>query len=138
MKKNITLSIFFFIFGFLTHAFFFPEVLSNGITDVKNLVIPNLTPTGAADQPKDPLITKITFDGAHFSRHNITIGFTRYVEIVNTSTDKLMSLESSIPQLTTPRGYGESEAVQMQGNKKGQFMVADKNNPAEKLVITVK
>ena len=138
MKKNIILSILFFIFGFLTHAFFFPDVLSNGIADVQNLVIPNLTPTTAAGRPNDPLIAKITFDGEHFSRHNITVGFTRYVQIVNSSPDKPMWLASNAPELTTSRGYGESEAVQMQGNKKGQFVVADRDNQSEKLVITVK
>lgn len=138
MKKNIILSILFFAFGFLTHALWFPDVLSNGITDVQNLVIPNTTPTGAPGQPNDPLITRITFDGERFSRHNVTIGFTRYVEIVNTHPTKRMSLFSSTPALTTPRAYAESEAVKMQANTKGQFVVADKNNPNEKLVITVK
>lgn len=138
MKKNITLSILFFIFGFLTHAFFFPEVLSNGIADVQNSIVPNLTPTGTAGQPNDPLLTRVTFDGSQFSRHNVTIAFTRYIEIVNANPDTLMWLSSTTPQLATTRGYGNSEAVKMQANKKGQFVVMDKNNPNEKLIITVK
>ena len=138
MKKNIILCILFFIIGFLMHALVFPDFLSNGVTDVQNLIIPNSTPTEGGAQANEPLITKIDFDGARFSRHNITIGFTRYVQIVNVSPDTLMWLVSSTPQLSTPRGYGNSEAVQMQGNKKGQFVVENKNNPEEKLVITVK
>jgi hypothetical protein len=138
MKKNITLSILFFIFGFLIHALIFPDVMSNGITDVQNIIIPNPTSPATAGQTNDPLITKISFDGVNFSRHNITIGFTRYVKIENTSSNKLMWLTSSAPQLATTRGYGNSEAVQMQGNKKGQFVVENKNNPEEKLVITVR
>ncbi len=137
MKKNIILSIIFFFLGFLTHAFFFPDILSNGITDVKNIAIPNLTPTGGGQQ-NDPLITKIGFDGEQFSRHNVTIGFTRYIQIVNTSENTLMELQSTAKELTTTRGYATSEAVQMQFNQKGQFVVADKKNPDEKLVITVK
>ena len=137
MKKNIILSILFFALGFLTHALLFPDVLSNGITDVKNIVIPNLTPTTSA-QGNDPLITEITFDGQKFSRHNVTVGFTRYIKITNTSETKQMELIANTKELTTPRPYAQSEAIQMQFNKKGVYAVADKNNPEEKLIITVK
>jgi hypothetical protein len=137
MIKNIILFLIIFALGFLTHALFFPDVLSNGITDVSNLVIPNPTSADPAKQT-DEAFTKVTYDGTHFSRHNVTISFTRYIQITNVSADKLMWLNSSTPELATTRGYGESETVQMQGNKKGQFVVIDKNNPQEKLVITVK
>lgn len=137
MKKKIILSILLFSSGFLTHAFFFPEFLANGVWSVAEIVVPNPTPANS-DQANDPLMTKITFDGKKFSKHNITIGFTRYIQIVNTNEDELMSLFSNTPELTTPRGYGYLEAVQKQFNQKGQFVVADKDNPDEKLVITVK
>lgn len=137
MKKNIFLSILFFGFGFLSHAFFFPDFLANGITDVQQIAAPNAKPTSGTENT-DPLITEVTFDGERFSRNNVTIGFTRYIKIVNTSKTDMMELIGSIDELTTPRGYAESEAVQMQFNQKGQFVVADRNNPQEKLVITVK
>ncbi len=136
MKKNIFLSILFFAAGFLTHAFFFPEVLQNGFSDVKQIVIPEPTTVGGTQN--DPLITKVTFDGKKFSKHAVTIGFTRYIQIVNTNETELMSLIATTPELTTPRGYGHMEAVQMQFNKKGTFAVADRNNQNEKLIITVK
>ncbi len=138
MKKNIILSIFFFVFGFLTHALFFPDILANGITDVKNVAMPNAETPVNEEKAQDPLFTKITFNGERFSRNNVTVGFTRYIQIINDNKDQLMWLQSNTPELTTPRGYGHLEAVQMQFNKKGQYVVADKNNPEEKLVITVK
>lgn len=138
MKKNIILSILFFIVGFLTHAIFFPDILANGIADVKQVALPNAEPTNANTGANDPLITKITFDGKRFSRNNVTVGFTRYIQIMNTDKEELMELISSTKELTTSRGYAESEAVQMQFNQKGQFVVADRNNPEERLVITVK
>ena len=49
-----------------------------------------------------------------------------------------MWLNSNDPLLTTPRGYGESEQVRERMDTLGQFVVADKNNPSERLIITVK
>lgn len=138
MKKNITLSIFFFIVGFLTHALAFPDVLTNGIADVKQIVIPDTQTKNGATVTNDQQFTKITFDGERFSRNNVTVGFTRYLQITNENEAKLMWLVSDIPELTTKRGYGQKEAVQTQFNTKGQFVVINKNNPQEKLVITVK
>lgn len=138
MKKNIALSILFFALGFLTHAFFFPEILANGIADIKNVAVPNVSPTSALSQTNDPLITRVDFDGKKFSKHNVTIGFTRYIQIVNTSKTEKMELIGTVRDLTTPRAYLESEAVKTQFNQKGQFVVADKNNPDERIIITVK
>jgi len=123
--------------GFLTHALFFPDVLTNGIADVKQIALPNTSPTTAIGT-NEPLMTTVIFDGKHFSRNNITVPFSRYLKIENQSKETLMSLTANTPLLTTPRGYGYGEALQVRMDKKGQFIVADKNNPQEKLVITVK
>jgi hypothetical protein len=114
----------------------FPDFLANGFTDISKVIIPEPTPAGTQDI--DPLITKVEYDGTKFSRHNVAIGFTRYIQIVNTSKTDLMWLQSNLPELTTTRGYGEAEAVKAQFNEKGTFIVRDKNNPNEQLVITVK
>ena len=137
MKKVLSFSILFFVLGFLTHALFFPDVLNNGITDIGALIVPNAKPTSTVTK-HEAALTTISFDGQKFSRHNVTVGYTRYIQIVNTSKDKLMWLISTTDELATKRGYGTSELVTMQANKKGTFVVADKNNPQEKLVITVK
>lgn len=136
MKKTLLSLLLSFTTGFLVHALFFPDILANGIMDVKQIALPN--PTSAAGQPNDPLITKVEFDGKRFSRHNITIGFTRYIQIINTSKTESMQLLGTTKELSTPRAYAESESIQAQFNKKGQYVVADKNNPAERMVITVK
>jgi hypothetical protein len=137
MKKNITLSILFFIFGFFVHALFFPDFMVNGIVDVSQVAGPN-TQQGQNQQINDPQFTRITYDGKRFSRNNVSVGFTRYIQIINISEKDQMWLLSDDPELTTPRGYGTSETIQKQFNKKGQYVVIDKNNPQEKLVITVK
>src|SRR5947207_515167 len=96
MKKNLLFILLAFLAGFLTHAFFFPDFLANGITDVSQIVIPQATPADSGNKI-DPLITKISFDGEHFSRHNVTIRFSRYLQITNTSHENLMSLTSNNP-----------------------------------------
>ncbi len=136
-KKKLLLFITIFIVGFLTHALLFPNFLRYTITDVSQKILPDNN-QAESDNPLDPLITRIYFDGKSFSRKNVNIGFTRYIQIINKSKDSLMSLESNNPDLRTPRGYGLGEALQAQFNKKGEFIVADKNNPQEKLIITVK
>lgn len=136
MKKKLLSFILFFFLGFFTHALVFPDFLANGFTDVSQIVIPEPSkpPTEATNQQ----LTIIEYDGKKFSRNNIRVGFTRYIQIINTSPDKLMWLTSNHPDLGTVRGYAEAEAVKTQMNEKGTFVVQDKNNPNEKLVITVK
>lgn len=134
--RKILLILFVFSAGFLTHALIFPDFLANGFTDVSKIVIPEISPTGAP--VNDSQLTKIEFDGKKFSRNNVRIGFTRYLQITNTNPDKLMWLQSNKPELTTVRGYGEAETVKAQFNEKGTFIVRDKNNPSEQLMITVK
>ena len=136
MKKRLILFVVAFVAGFLTHALVFPDFMSNGFTDISGIVIPQSTPAGS--QQIDPILTEITFDGNKFSKHNVRVAYSRYIQITNTSSSTLMWLESNLPELATVRGYGESEAVKAQMNKKGIFVVQNKNNPGEKLVITVK
>ena len=126
-----------FISGFLTHALFFPDFLANGITDIRQIVIPNPTPAGTASNTQ-AFETKITFDGTHFSRHNITNGVGNYLMIINIAQHNAMWLISNDPQLATPRGYGESEQVRERMDTRGQFVVEDKNNPQERLIVIVK
>jgi len=138
MKRTLIFCILFFCAGFLTHAIFFPDILANGFADTSKIILPNNNElTGGTSTNNDPLVTKVTFDGQHFNKHSVTIGFTRYIQIVNIS-QATMSLVSNVKELTTLRPYAASEAVQTQCNTKGLFVVADRNNPAEKLVITVK
>lgn len=124
--------------GFITHALYFPDILANGIVDVQKVVLPNTVPTLAPGTNESDFETKITYDGENFSRNNIKIGVGNYLTITNTSPNKPMWLQSNEPALATVRGYGETEAVRHRMDTGGEFVVVDKNNPKEKIVITVK
>jgi hypothetical protein len=136
-RKLILFAVFFGL-GFLTHALFFPDVLANGFTDVASIVIPIPTPTQAAGGQQYSFQTTITYDGAHFSRHNIAIASGNYLAIKNIAKQNLMTLVSNDPNLATGRGYGEAEQVKERMDTAGQYVVEDKTNPQEKIVITVK
>lgn len=133
MKKLLLVTLT-FASGFFVHAFFFPDYFITLPQDVLSATTKKETLQTANDTQN----TKITFDGKHFSPNHVTVSFTRYVTIINTSKDILMSLTSTERSLATPRGYGYTEAVSMQANKKGTFTVTDTNNPQEKLTIIVK
>jgi len=137
MKKILLFIILAFTAGFFTHALLFPDFLANGITNVAEVNAPNVTPTQASTMHQ-AFETYISYDGSKFSRHNITIERGSYLIITNISKDQLMWLESKNPLLATPRGYGESEAIRQRLDITGQYIVTDKNNTQEKLVITVK
>ena len=136
MKKNIFLSLLFFVLGFLVHSFFFPDFLANGISDVEKIALPDANTTQNGNQ--QAFETKISFDGDRFSRHNIAIEVGSYLIITNTSPTKGMWLIATTQLLSTKRSYAESEAVRVRLDDRAQYVVADKNNPQEKLVITVK
>src|SRR6185437_13591585 len=136
--RNLILFCLFFALGFLTHALFFPDILANGFTDLASIVIPIPTPTQAAGGQQYAFQTTITYDGTHFSRHNVAIHVGNYLSIKNNAKQSLMWLVSNDPNLATDRGYGESEQVKERMDTLGQFAVEDKNNPSEKIVITVK
>ncbi len=126
-----------FFFGFLIHALYFPDVLSNGIITMPSNPFadePDVTPT-PFDAAK--LNVKISFTGDRFDRTNVTIQQSRYLQIVNDSPSQLMHLSSSNPTLNTPRGYGKSEKILVRMDEKGQFTVLEKNSGA-KTIITVK
>jgi hypothetical protein len=135
--KNLLLFLIFFGLGFITHALFFPDVLVNGFSDIQNLVIPNISPTPGQDT-NDNFQTTITYDGKHFSRHSLVLPFESYIIIKNTSQNSLMWLISNNPLLATPRGYAYTEELHVRMDKRGTFLVEDKSNPQERLVITVK
>jgi hypothetical protein len=112
-------------------------VLVNGFSDFQSIVIPNLSPTPAQDV-NSTFLTKITYDGKHFSRHSLVIPPASYVKIENISKDTLMWLISNQPDLATPRGYAQTETINARLDKRGKYLVEDKNNPQERILITVK
>ena len=136
MKKTLLLCVITFVAGFLTHALFFPDFLANGIVDVQEIALPNPSPTTA--QQQQAFETYITYKNGIFNHHNVSLEVGSYLIITNQSSSHPMWLSSNTPQLATIRGYGESEQVRQRMDTRGQFVVADKNNQSERLVITVK
>ena len=126
-----------FASGFLIHAFFFPDILSNGIVVTPETLLSNEV-TPVPENEKHELFTHITYDGHKFSRTNVTVRLADYVTITNESEDTLMSLASDEPLLTTPRGYGYKEQVKARLDEKKTITVQDANNPKTQLMITVK
>lgn len=123
--------------GFLLHAFFFPDVLSNGIIFTPDTILSNEV-TGTQSDKTNERFTDITYDGKKFSRTNISIGIADYVTITNESKEVLMSLSSDEPLLATPRGYAYKEQVRARLDTKKRVTVHDTNNPSVRLTITVK
>ena len=115
-----------FTFGFMAHALFFPNLLLNEPTQ-KHL---NLQPqeNQLRGPENDPVITKVFFDGEHFSRKRISIQVTRSIQIINQNKDKPMQLVSSELSLTTPRKYGYTEGLLKQFDKKGEYIVSNLEN----------
>lgn len=137
MKRTLSLLLIGFFLGFLAHAVFLPDVLSNGIIFLPEAPQESTTQTNLPQPTIEPSTVEVTYSGT-FDRHNITVPFSRYLVIRNDSPDTQMWLSSDLPSLTTVRGYGESEQVRSRMDKKGQFVVWDTKNPKERLVITVK
>lgn len=132
--KNLLLFAIIFAMGFFTHAIFFPDSFTNVLDDTKNIVIPNTTPTPLS---ANALTTTITFDGETFSDHHLTLKTASYIIIKNTSKTRQMMLLSTNPILATQRPYGESEQIYQRLDQKGTFVVQDKANSNEKLVLVV-
>ena len=125
------------VVGFFLHAFFFPELFVNLLTPAPDL--PNQTQTSQKPAvQRIQNVTTIAFDGKKFSHHAVTMEVSRYLVVINKSTDTLMWLTSNNADLTTKRGYGYLEQAKTRIDEKGQVIVADTNNPKERVVITVK
>lgn len=139
MKKiKIPLFIFgVFVIGFFVHALLFPDFLPNGIQSISaSNVFP---PAQNKNIPQnDSLITYVNYDGDQFVPKRIIILKGNYLAITNTATDKLMWLSSDNDLLNTPRGYAESERLQVLLPKVGEYTVTNKLNTQAQLSIQVR
>lgn len=136
MKRAVLLFIIAFSIGFITHALFFPEVLSNGIL-FKPEVLISTDPLKTFEKPEENEYIVEYRDGK-FSRSNITVPVGRYFVLINKSPDTLMDVVSTLEPLSTPRPYGLEEQVRLRLDSKGQYYIQEKENKNNQLVITVK
>lgn len=136
VKRILLVIILAFGLGFLTHALFFPDLLSNGIIFKPELLISN-DPIKNFEKPEAAEYVVEYRDGK-FSRSNITVPVGRYFILINKSPDTLMNVVSTLKPLSTPRPYGLEEQIRLRLDSKGQFYIQEKENRNNQLVITVK
>lgn len=120
-----------FIAGFLVHALFFPDVLSNGI-----VFIPDQKAESQQGSARS-IFTDIVFDGKRFDRTNVTLRVSDYLSITNESEGASMMLVSSEEGLSTPRPYMYTEQVRMRMDIPGTYYI-EETTTGSKLAVTVK
>lgn len=136
MKRILLISVLFFGFGFIVHALFFPDLLSNGILFKPEVLISNDPIKTLETIEKNEYI--VEYKDGKFSRSNITVPVTRYFILINKSENSLMDVLSTVKGLTTPRPYGFGEQLRQRLDTKGQYYVQEKGDSTNQVVITVK
>ncbi len=129
--RVLLLSATFFSLGFLANALFFQK----NTVEITALSQPSVL--GLKD-PDDQFITSVAYDGEQFNPRSVTVKKGNYIAITNTSKEKLMWLVSDNPDLSTVRGYGEGERLQLILLKAGEYKVANTLNTKAWILVTVK
>lgn len=136
MKRILLSSIIAFLVGFLTHALFFPDLLSNGILFKPEVLISNEPLKTVQELEANEYV--VEYKDGKFSRSNITVPVGRYFILINKDPEKLMDIVSTLKTLSTPRPYGLEEQIRLRLDTKGQFYIQEKENKSNQLMITVK
>ncbi len=119
-----------FSFGFLLRDATGPVKLPFRLTDIKQTV------TGDTPANFVPGNVEIEYKNGRFSPAEAVVPRGRYLTIVNKS-DSLMWLDSDNPLLTTPRGYGLSEAIKVRMDDEGTYHISNKLNVNAKVEVKV-
>jgi len=128
--KLLLFSVALFSFGFLANAFLFQK----NPAQITALSQQNVLGTKESDQ----FITYINYDGNDFEPNSVVVTKGNYISITNSSKEKLMWLVSDNPDLSTSRGYGEGERLQLTLQKSGEFQITNKLNLKARATIFVK
>lgn len=128
--KLLLFSVALFSLGFLANAFFFQKTP----VEITALSQPSVLGTKESDQ----FITYIDYNGNDFKPNAVVMTKGNYIAITNSSKDKLMWLVSDNPELSTSRGYGEGERLQLTLQKSGEFQITNKLNFKARATIVVK
>ncbi len=134
-----------FFLGFLTHAYFFPDLLPQTLSSYARKAVGMKEPvtliTNKEVSKGDAvaLIKHVAYSDGVFSPSVVRVHYGNYISIMNVSKlpDDLMWLVSDSPELTTPRGFAESEHLQRTLLKEGSFVVSNKLRPESKLQVIV-
>lgn len=130
--------------GFFTHAAFFPDMSFSTMVLYGEYIIGTKTPStlaegGEKEKPAEivEVIKNVTYKDGIFSPSTVRVHYGNYIAIENRSEEELMWLQSSLPELSTPRGYALSEKLQVVMLKEGTHTVTNKTNPSTKLTVVV-
>ncbi len=138
MIKKIAIIIAVFGLGFFTHALLVPNLFSQtpDLEATKAKILGDKTDPNTPDSTvtnKSLTITSFKNEKFHPSKIFMKQGY--YIGIKNDDPDHLMWLLSETKELTTPRGYGLSEQIKQRMDKKGEFVVYEKNSEAPLTIV---
>lgn len=130
-----------FCIGFFVHAFFFPDLLPQVLYKASKQAvgIKEISELSSPTESTDVLIKEVSYKDGVFNPKVIRVHYGNYISITNTSTipDDLMWLQSDSSELTTPRGFAESEQLRTTVLKEGTWSVINRVRPDAKLTVIV-
>lgn len=138
MIKKVAIIIAVFGLGFFAHALLFPNLFSQtpDLETTKAKILGENTDSNTSDSTvTNKSFTVTTFKNEKFNPSKIFVKQGYYVGIRNDDPENLMWLVSETRELTTPRGYGLSEQIKQRMDKKGEFVVYEKNSEAPLTIV---
>ncbi|KXK07720.1 MAG: hypothetical protein UZ21_OP11001000942 [Microgenomates bacterium OLB22] len=133
-----------FIAGFFSHAAFFPDMSFSTMLLYGEYIIGTKTPAtlaldGEKEKPSEivEVIKNVSYKDGAFKPSTVRVHYGNYIAIENQSEQELMWLQSSLPELSTPRGFALSEKLQVVLLKEGTHQVINKANQSARLTVVV-
>lgn len=139
MIKILLVLIVSFTAGFFVHALVFPDKFSQtpNIEATKQKILGEQSSNKLDSTETNPSLKIVEYKDGKFSPSKIYIQQGYYVAIRNMDEDEYMWLLSEDKDLTTVRNYALSEEVKKRMDKKGTYVVYEKNSQSP-LTIVVK
>ncbi|MEI6532906.1 MAG: hypothetical protein WCO06_03635 [Candidatus Roizmanbacteria bacterium] len=136
MKRFFLTALVFFICGFFFHAWLFPSAFV-GKPEIELLSASKKIIGMPEETGTENLITQVSLKEGKFDPSTVSIGYGRYIAIINNNETARMDLRSDIKELQTIRPYGKSEQLQTSLYTRGTHIVKDTISGAE-LTIFIK
>lgn len=119
--------------GFYSHDYVLFHLPVSPVNTVKNAVI---LPDEKAEDPNNNFINSIRYENGKFNPSTLTMRKGNYL-IVSNNSDSKMWLVSTLPELNTPRGYGNGEEKRVKPEKEGTYTITNKLNIEAKAIIRI-
>ncbi len=123
-----------FVVGFIVCYFLF--VVIPPYTTQKGEI--SSTTEQRVPESKDDFITLVAYTDSGFKPNTVTIRKGNYIIIRNTSQKSFMWLSSDTANLTTTRGFAQSEQIKTVLNNEGSYAVSNRFNLSHKLSVIVR